>query len=73
MLLCCSFSLTQAAFLQVAVPYLKSRLLPGWLPVGRPLSYEMCREGWAFVYRQKGAVYGDLTLEDYDRVEKEAQ
>ena len=33
----------------------------------------MAREGWAFVYDQKGAVYGDHTLEDYRSAEKEAQ
>lgn len=66
-------SLAQVKFLQVAVPYLKRRFLPGWIAVGQPLPYEMCRQGWAFVYRQQGAEYGDLTLEDYNRVEKEAQ
>ena len=58
---------------QVAAAYLKPRILPAWLAAGKPLSLEMCREGWACVYEQSGAVYGDLTLEDYKRVEKEAQ
>ena len=52
---------------------MKSRFLPGRLGSRVSLSYEMCRQGWAFVYRQTGAVYGDLTLEDYNRIEKEAQ
>ena len=58
---------------QVGIAYTKPWYIPAWLSVGSPLSLKMAREGWAFVYDQKGAVYGDHTLEDYRSAEKEAQ
>ena len=58
---------------QIAAIHVKPRFLPGSLFTGESLSLKMAREGWATVYTQGGAEYGDYTLQDYLDVEKEAQ
>ncbi|KAI0632698.1 hypothetical protein C8Q77DRAFT_1059037 [Trametes polyzona] len=57
----------------VSVVHLKPRLLPGWLATGRDLSLEMLKAGWASVYEQAGAEYGRSGLEEFLRVQTEAQ
>ncbi|KAH9925651.1 SNase-domain-containing protein [Epithele typhae] len=57
----------------VAVPLVKSAFVPAWLSSGKSLSLEMVRLGWAEVYEQHGAVYGEAGIEKFKRAEKEAQ
>ncbi|KAJ8489389.1 hypothetical protein ONZ51_g2946 [Trametes cubensis] len=57
----------------VAAVHLKPRLLPGWLATGKDLSLEMLRAGWAGVYEQTGGEYGRSGLQEFLRVQKEAQ
>ncbi|KAI0363942.1 SNase-domain-containing protein [Pilatotrama ljubarskyi] len=57
----------------VSAVHLKPRLLPGWLTTGRNLSLEMLRAGWGAVYEQAGAEYGKSGLEEFLRVQSEAQ
>ncbi|KAJ2986752.1 hypothetical protein NUW54_g9645 [Trametes sanguinea] len=57
----------------VSAVHLKPRLFPGWLATGKDLSLEMLRAGWASVYEQAGAEYGRSGLEEFLRVQKEAQ
>ncbi|KAI8992779.1 SNase-domain-containing protein [Trametes punicea] len=57
----------------VSAVHLKPRLLPGWLAIGKDLSLEMLRSGWASVYEQAGAEYGNAGLDEFLRVQKEAQ
>ncbi|KAM5537315.1 hypothetical protein V8D89_009045 [Ganoderma adspersum] len=56
----------------VAAPYLKPRLLPGWLVRGKSVGLDMLRAGWAAVYKEAGRVYGKEGEAEYLRVEKEA-
>ena len=39
-------------FLQVALVYLSPRILPGFLFMGKNLSAEMLKSGWAVTYAQ---------------------
>ncbi|KAI0351247.1 staphylococcal nuclease [Trametes cingulata] len=57
----------------VSAVHLKPRFLPGWLTTGRDLSLEMLRAGWGAVYEQAGAEYGKSGLEEFLRVQSEAQ
>ncbi|EIW56856.1 SNase-domain-containing protein [Trametes versicolor FP-101664 SS1] len=57
----------------VSAVHLKPRILPGWLTTGRDLSVEMLRAGWASVYEQAGAEYGKSGLDEFLRVQSEAQ
>lgn len=52
---------------------MKSAFIPSWLSPGKSLSLEMVKVGWAEVYLQHGAVYGAAGIEEFKRVEKEAQ
>lgn len=55
------------------MPLLAPRLLPGFFAKGACVSIEMCRAGYAEVYTQQGAQYGDYGLEEFQRLEQEAQ
>lgn len=57
----------------VAVPCLKPRFLPGFLATGKCVSIEMLRAGWAMVYEQAGAEYGDRTKEEMLAIQHQAQ
>ncbi|RPD53641.1 SNase-domain-containing protein [Lentinus tigrinus ALCF2SS1-7] len=57
----------------VAVPHLKPRLLPNSLATGKNLPLEMLRAGWGSVYEQAGAEYGPRGVEEFLRVQSEAQ
>ncbi|KAI0819808.1 SNase-domain-containing protein [Trametes gibbosa] len=57
----------------VSIVQLPPRLLPAWLANGKDLSLEMLRAGCASVYEQTGAEYGQSGLEEFLRVQKEAQ
>ncbi|CDO69941.1 hypothetical protein BN946_scf184836.g15 [Trametes cinnabarina] len=57
----------------VSAVHLKPRLFPGWLATGKDLSVEMLRAGWASVYEQAGAEYGRAGLEEFLRVQQDAQ
>ncbi|KAI0742461.1 SNase-domain-containing protein [Daedaleopsis nitida] len=57
----------------VAMPHLKPRVLPGSLAQGKCLPLEMLRAGWGSVYEQAGAEYGPGGLDEFLRVQKEAQ
>ena len=59
--------------MQVAMPYLKPRFLPGFLTKGKCLSLEMVREGWGVTYDQAGAEYGPYGKEEFMRLQTEAQ
>ncbi|KAI0705983.1 hypothetical protein C8T65DRAFT_740708 [Cerioporus squamosus] len=57
----------------VAVPHLKPRFLPGLFATGKNLPLEMLRAGWGSVYEQAGAEYGLRGVEEFLRVQSEAQ
>ncbi|CCL99817.1 uncharacterized protein FIBRA_01841 [Fibroporia radiculosa] len=57
----------------VAMPYLKPRILPGFIMKGKCLSIEMVRAGWAEVYTAAGAVYGHFGKDEFLRLQGEAQ
>lgn len=57
----------------VSVPFLKPRILPGFLAKGKCVSIEMLRAGWAMVYEQAGAEYGDRTKEEMLAIQHQAQ
>ncbi|KAH9856144.1 SNase-domain-containing protein [Lenzites betulinus] len=57
----------------VSMVRLPPRFLPAWLAKGKDLSLEMLRAGCASVYEQTGAEYGKSGLEEFLRVQKEAQ
>ncbi|KAK7677835.1 hypothetical protein QCA50_019147 [Cerrena zonata] len=57
----------------VAMPYLKPRLLPGWLAKGKCIPVEMLKAGWAMTYEQAGAEYGQWSKEDFLQMQSEAQ
>ena len=63
----------RVCFLKVVIPYLKPRLLPGFLATGKCLSLEMLRQGWATTYEQAGAEYGKWGKDEFLRIEAEAQ
>ena len=56
--------------MQIAMPYLKRRLLPGR---GKCIPREMLKAGWATVYEQAGAEYGDWSKEEHLALQTEAQ
>ncbi|PPR00271.1 hypothetical protein CVT26_009023 [Gymnopilus dilepis] len=49
------------------------RILPGFLFLGKDLSAEMLKAGWATVYEQAGAEYGKLGKEGYLLLEAQAK
>ena len=53
--------------------YLPHRGIPASLHKGRNVSLEMVRAGWATVYSQKMAEYGDEGEETFKNAEKEAK
>lgn len=55
------------------MPYLKPRLLPGWLAKGKCIPVEMLKAGWAMTYEQAGAEYGQWSKEDFLQMQSEAQ
>ncbi|RDX49048.1 staphylococcal nuclease [Lentinus brumalis] len=57
----------------VAVPHLKPRFLSGLFATGKNLPLEMLRAGWGSVYEQAGAEYGMRGVEEFLRVQSEAQ
>ena len=59
--------------MQVAVPHLKPRILPSLFATGKNLPLEMLRAGWGSVYEQAGAEYGARGVEEFLRVQSEAQ
>ena len=48
-------------------------MLPGFLVTGENLSLKMLRAGWADVYEQANAEYGDISKDVFDATLKEAQ
>ncbi|KZT05030.1 nuclease [Laetiporus sulphureus 93-53] len=57
----------------VATVYLKPRILPSSLFLGKPLALEMLRAGWVEVYELSGAEYGRWGKEEFLRIQAEAQ
>lgn len=58
---------------QVAMPYLKSRFLPGWLAKGKCIPVEMLKAGWAITYEQYAAEYGEWSKEEFLRIQEAAR
>ncbi|KAG8944917.1 putative endonuclease lcl3 [Tulasnella sp. 424] len=57
----------------VAVPHLPYPLIPCWISRGRNLSLLMLSAGWAEVYTQANAEYGDAGKAAHDRAEEQAK
>ncbi|KAI0798199.1 SNase-domain-containing protein [Abortiporus biennis] len=57
----------------VALAYLKPRILPASIFKGKNLSVEMLQAGWATVYEQAGAEYGDYGKDEFLRIQADAQ
>ncbi|KIO30478.1 hypothetical protein M407DRAFT_69214 [Tulasnella calospora MUT 4182] len=57
----------------VAVPYVPYPLIPYWISRGRNLSLLMLSSGWASVYEQANAEYGQAGKEAHHRVEEQAK
>ena len=52
---------------------MKTPFVPSWIHLGTSLSEEMLREGWAVVYDQANAEYGDSTKEGLLEIQDEAK
>ncbi|KAH9837669.1 SNase-domain-containing protein [Rhodofomes roseus] len=57
----------------VAHVHWKPRILPGSLATGKSVPIEMLQHGWAEVYEQSGAEHGQLGVDEFLRVQGEAQ
>ncbi|KAF8904690.1 hypothetical protein CPB84DRAFT_1814341 [Gymnopilus junonius] len=57
----------------VALVHQAPRILPGFLFLGKDLSAEMLKAGWATIYEQSGAEYGKIGKEGYKRLESQAK
>lgn len=55
------------------MPYLAPRFFPGFLVRGKSISLEILRIGYAQVYTQAGAEYGDYGKERLLQIEAQAK